>query len=263
MTNAEFAESLLPHRCLLRPARHLGTPGGPRGGAVTTSRRRYCKAATRCAELLSRWWSSLPHFPRASASPRPFPRASPSDPITALTEGASLAVVSLAELSKLPRENGMVPPRFGIAPLPGTKRYYDRSAFTTSALPNYIPYHSGGLVGVVRSRCANVDAAFDLLAELGGPGEAWRSSARQGWVRDRIASHISNGTASTSGTATVSTRSAPNCCNSPCSFTSARKLRRPRWAFAVRTRMSFPLPRARTRLDDKRHASARGAQAAH
>ena len=96
----------------------------------------------------------------------------PSDPITSLTEGASLAVVSLNELSKLPRENGMVPPPFGIAPLPGTKRYFDRSAFTTTALPNYIPYHSGGRVGVVRSRCANVDAAFDLLAELGGPARS-------------------------------------------------------------------------------------------
>jgi multiple sugar transport system substrate-binding protein len=102
----------------------------------------------------------------------PVPDGKPSDPVAALADRAALGVLSLAELSKLPRENGIVPARFGIAPLPGTKRYFDRAGFTTSSIPNYIPYHSGGRVGVVRSRCANPDAAFDLLAELGGPARS-------------------------------------------------------------------------------------------
>ena len=38
-----------------------------------------------------------------------------------------------------------------------------------TTIPNYVPYHSGGRVGVVRMRCQSQDAAFDLLAELGGP----------------------------------------------------------------------------------------------
>jgi len=102
----------------------------------------------------------------------PGPAGEPDDPIAALDDGASLAVVSLAELSRLPRENGMVPARFGIAALPGTKRYHNGSAFTASPSPNYIPYYSGGHVGVVRARCANAVAAFDLLAELGGPARS-------------------------------------------------------------------------------------------
>jgi hypothetical protein len=72
----------------------------------------------------------------------------------------------------LPRENGIVPARFGIAPLPGTKRYFERDRFTNSPIPNYIPFHSGGHVGVVRTRCANIEPAFDLLAEIGGPARS-------------------------------------------------------------------------------------------
>lgn len=100
--------------------------------------------------------------------PPPVPDGKPADPVAALADGAALAVVSLAELSRLPRENGIVPARFGIAPLPGTKRYHDRAGFTTSTIPNYVPYHAGGRVGVVRSRCARPELAYDLLAELGG-----------------------------------------------------------------------------------------------
>ncbi len=98
----------------------------------------------------------------------PVPDGKPSDPAAAFAGSAALAVVTLADLSRLPRENGIVPTRFGIAPLPGTKRYHDRAGFTISTIPNYVPYYTGGRVGVVRSRCAKPELAFDLLAELGG-----------------------------------------------------------------------------------------------
>ncbi len=101
----------------------------------------------------------------------PAPRAASTDAAAALAGDASLAVLSLKQLAALPRENGAVPPRFGIAPLPGANMYYDpeKRQLVPAGLPNYVPYFSGGRVGVVRSRCANSQAAFDLLAELGGP----------------------------------------------------------------------------------------------
>jgi ABC-type glycerol-3-phosphate transport system substrate-binding protein len=148
---------------------------GPRSGQegvpslihdVTTGNPRLdAPAFTAAGELFARLVEGKCFAPPAAAG-------QPLDPIAALADGSALAVVSLAELSRLPRENGMVPPRFGIAPLPGTKRYFERGRSTAAALPNYIPYHSGGRLGVVRSRCANPDAAFDLLAELGGPARS-------------------------------------------------------------------------------------------
>lgn len=100
------------------------------------------------------------------------PPADHSDPTAALAEGrASLAVVSLAHLERLPRENGRVAARFAVAPLPGARAYVDPK--TRQLVPatgvNYIPYFGGGRLGVVRSRCPRPDAAFDLLADLGGP----------------------------------------------------------------------------------------------
>jgi ABC-type glycerol-3-phosphate transport system substrate-binding protein len=100
------------------------------------------------------------------------PDGPPSDPVQALADGtASLAVLSLAELARMPREKGMVPTRFGVAPLPGTRSYFDPASGkpTPVASTNYVPYFAGGLLGVVRTRCANPEAAFDLLADLGGP----------------------------------------------------------------------------------------------
>lgn len=100
------------------------------------------------------------------------PVAAAADPVAALIEGrATLAVLPLAQLARLPRENGAVPARFGLAALPGTRRFVDldTGSLIPSASPNYIPYFTGGRLGVVRTRCANPEAAFDLLAELGGP----------------------------------------------------------------------------------------------
>jgi multiple sugar transport system substrate-binding protein len=95
-----------------------------------------------------------------------------SDPAAALAKNqAMIAVLSLAQLARFPRENGAIPERFGLAALPGTRTTYDpaKQRLISLPLPNYIPYFAGGRLGVVRSRSSNPTAAFDLLAELGGP----------------------------------------------------------------------------------------------
>jgi hypothetical protein len=103
------------------------------------------------------------------------PDGPPGGQANALARGAaSLAVLSLGELSeltRLARQKGAVPlTHFGVAQLPGTRSYFDLAGKPTPvAGANYVPYFSGGLLGVVRTRCASPDAAFDLLANLGGP----------------------------------------------------------------------------------------------
>ncbi|MBA4190174.1 MAG: hypothetical protein C0467_19490 [Planctomycetaceae bacterium] len=102
----------------------------------------------------------------------PKPTPGPSDPPVALGKGDTmLAVLSLAQLARLPRENGRISARFGIAPLPGSRQYFDpeKKQLVPAGSPNYVPYFSGGRLGVVRSRCPNPEAAFDLLAEIGSP----------------------------------------------------------------------------------------------
>jgi ABC-type glycerol-3-phosphate transport system substrate-binding protein len=105
-------------------------------------------------------------------------------PVAALLQGeASMGVLSLRQLGEL-RENGVVPARFGIAPLPGTATFIDptNKQPVPSGLPNYVPYYSGGLVGVVRTRCRKSDAGFDLLAEIGSPTRSleWVSNPNLG-----------------------------------------------------------------------------------
>jgi len=107
----------------------------------------------------------------------------PGDPVAALAEGrAVLAVLSLAELARLPREGGMVSTRFGIGPQPPAARVYFDPAGKPVARPNYVPYFAGGRLGVVRTRCPRPEAAFDLLADLGGPARSQElvSEARLG-----------------------------------------------------------------------------------
>jgi multiple sugar transport system substrate-binding protein len=102
----------------------------------------------------------------------PTPAGAAADPAAALADGrASLAVLSLAQLAKLPREGGVVPARFRLVPLPGARTFTDprRGELVPAAAPNYVPYFAGGRVGVVRTRCSSPDAAFELLADLGGP----------------------------------------------------------------------------------------------
>ncbi len=102
------------------------------------------------------------------------PPGTPDDPIAALVEDrAVLAVVSLDQLARLPRENGVVSAKtYGLAALPGTWSVYDGGVKITASTPNYIPYFAGGRLGVVRTRSQHPDAAFNLLTELGGPARS-------------------------------------------------------------------------------------------
>ena len=100
------------------------------------------------------------------------PAGGPDDPVAALADGrAMLAVLSLDQVARLPREGGAVPARFGVTNVPGAKRYFDpaKGGYADSPSINYVPHFAGGRLGVVRTRCPHPDAAFDLLAEIGGP----------------------------------------------------------------------------------------------
>ncbi len=97
------------------------------------------------------------------------PAGGSDDPVAALVEGrAVMAILSLDQLAKLPREGGAVPARFGLAGVPGTREMYSEKRLP-GAPPNYVPHFSGGRLGVVRTRCPRPEIAFDLLADLGGP----------------------------------------------------------------------------------------------
>jgi ABC-type glycerol-3-phosphate transport system substrate-binding protein len=103
-------------------------------------------------------------------------RSAEADPVAALAAGrVVLAVVSLAELGRLrdevarqPKGTGVALAKFGIAPVPGSRRAVIGGGLKPVP-PNYVPYFSGGRLGVVRTTCAHPEAAFDLLADLGGP----------------------------------------------------------------------------------------------
>jgi ABC-type glycerol-3-phosphate transport system substrate-binding protein len=93
-----------------------------------------------------------------------------ADPAAELGNGkAMIGVLSLAQLGKLRGPGGDVPARYGLAALPGTLRFTDAKTGQLVAGANYVPYFGGGRLGVVRAGCKHPEAAFDLLAELGGP----------------------------------------------------------------------------------------------
>jgi multiple sugar transport system substrate-binding protein len=137
---------------------------------VSTGKPRLTKSFgyNRAAEWLQR-------LQEAKAIPA-IPPGGSDDPVAALAEDrAVLAVLSLDQLSRLPREKGAVSTKFGIAGLPGAKTYFNqdtREAVTIAdpkAAANYVPHFSGGRLGVVRSRCTQQKVAFELLADLGSP----------------------------------------------------------------------------------------------
>lgn len=109
---------------------------------------------------------------------RPF-AATPDDPVKALDTGtAVMAVLSLAEIGRLPRDGDAVAARFQVAPLPGTRGYFNAAGkwVPVARQANYVPYlGSGGWVGVVFKRSPNTAAAWDLLVEIAGP-EASRAA---------------------------------------------------------------------------------------
>ncbi len=90
------------------------------------------------------------------------------------SEQVKLAVLSLAELGRLAVSyKGHIPDNLSIAPVPGTRQCLDPA--TQKLVPakngvNVCAYlGDAGFVGAVRKTCGNPTAAFDLLADLGGP----------------------------------------------------------------------------------------------
>ncbi|AWM40732.1 hypothetical protein GobsT_07300 [Gemmata obscuriglobus] len=121
--------------------------------------------------LLARGFAESARWLAGLAAAGAVPPGASDDPVAALTAGkAVLAIVSLDQLAKLPRENGTVPARFGIAPVPGAQRPLEPGAPPAEKqVVNYVPYFAGGRLGVVRARCPRPELAFELLAELAGP----------------------------------------------------------------------------------------------
>lgn len=114
------------------------------------------------------------------------PADGPADPAALLADGrAVLAVLTLDELRTL-RGRGDLG-RYGIAAVPGTRGFADP---TTGALVpsagNLVPHFAGGWFGVVRAGCPQPAAAWELVAELGGPGRGLEVVAAGGYgpVRD-------------------------------------------------------------------------------
>ena len=107
------------------------------------------------------------------AKTRPYrATAGTDDPIAAMANGSAIAaVVSLADLSRLPRDESTnaVSKRFGVSRLPGSRTLFDANGkpVTAAGSPNYIPFlgTTTRIAGVVKS-CPQPGAAWDLLAEL-------------------------------------------------------------------------------------------------
>ena len=103
-------------------------------------------------------------------------RTPSTEPSDALMKGtATLALMSLRELGRVPRVGGAAPANLSLTLLPGTRYFFDNAG--AEKLPtdrvrgvNFVPYFGGGgWVGGVRKGCTNPEAAFDFLAELAGP----------------------------------------------------------------------------------------------
>lgn len=108
----------------------------------------------------------------ASAAYRPKPGAAPD------AGGAVLEFLELRDLGQLPLDpaTGGVAARFAVAPLPGTRNYFDADGKPVAAAGggNSVPFlGTHTLVGVVRQSCAEPQAAWDFLADAAAaPGSA-------------------------------------------------------------------------------------------
>jgi ABC-type glycerol-3-phosphate transport system substrate-binding protein len=92
-----------------------------------------------------------------------------------------MGIVSLDELAHL-RDGRKRVTGFAVAPLPGSEAYLDPQTGKLVPSPdNYVPHHAGGWLGVVRTSCKHPDAAWDLLAELGGPARSLEIIAAGGY----------------------------------------------------------------------------------
>ena len=104
-----------------------------------------------------------------------FRPSAPGDPLAALDTGpAVVAVLTLRELAKLPRDpkTGAVSDAFGIAPVPGTRTYFDAGGRVQQAAGgrNAVPFLGGNATfAIVSKSSANAAAAWDFLNDLAGP----------------------------------------------------------------------------------------------
>ncbi|MCA1683795.1 MAG: extracellular solute-binding protein, partial [Actinobacteria bacterium] len=150
--------------CYDRPARSESNPAGESGTSF------HVQSGTWRPRL------SAPAFVAAAAwfaQTRPYrmPDAGGADPVRALDGPAVLAVLSLAEIARLRDPSGEVPAKFRVAPLPGTRAYFDAGGKRADVRQvNAVPFLGfGGQVGAVPKKSPHAAAAWDLLAELAGP----------------------------------------------------------------------------------------------
>lgn len=104
------------------------------------------------------------------------------DPVAALDTGtAVVALLTLRDLGRLPREDDAVSPRFGIAPLPGTASYFEPETGARTESPdrtqggNFVPYYGDGAwLGVIHPKVTEPEnaAVLELFAELAGPARS-------------------------------------------------------------------------------------------
>jgi ABC-type glycerol-3-phosphate transport system substrate-binding protein len=128
---------------------------------LTTGEPRLMKPAFRAAAEL---WKRTARCRSAAMS---------DDPMAELAAGrAVMAIVSLVELGRASKTDGAIDRRIGIAPLPGTRIWFDADGKPQPPADkvrgvNFVPvFGLGGWIGVVRNRCQNPEAAFEFLAEL-------------------------------------------------------------------------------------------------
>lgn len=107
----------------------------------------------------------------ATAKCRP---AQTGNVLDSLVSGSAVAaVLPIGDLTKLPRNptTGAVDAKFGVAAVPGSSAYFNakRERVRVAGVNRVPVYTGGGLIGVVRQSAKHPDAAWALLAELGGP----------------------------------------------------------------------------------------------
>lgn len=133
-------------------------------------------AATGESRLTTPGFRAAAKWLRQTAIARPQPSApNATDAVAALADGRSaMAILSLAELGRLPKTEGALPRELDVAPLPGTKVWFDAAGKSYPPADkvagiNYVPYFgTAGWLAIVRPTTSNPDTCFELIAELSG-----------------------------------------------------------------------------------------------
>ncbi len=132
--------------------------------------------ATGEPRLTSPAFQAAARWLRRTAVARPkSPHADDANPAAALAAGRSaMAILSLAELGRLPKTDGALPREIDLAPVPGTKVWFDAAGAEQPPADkvagiNYVPYvGAAGWLAIVRPAAAHPDTCFELIAELSG-----------------------------------------------------------------------------------------------